>query len=119
MVRRNNKFKAKAGHKLDKVWEYFEKTPLKLPSYFTGKCKFCHKKWNRAYVSMLQSHLANECDECPEEIQSFWLGYIAAKDSLDDDVASITSQEPTNSNKKRKVLTGKYIIIIGLRSSHI
>ncbi|PKY60289.1 hypothetical protein RhiirA4_483843, partial [Rhizophagus irregularis] len=109
MVRQNNKSKGKAGRKQDEVWEYFEKKALKSPGHFLGECNFCHMKWNRAYVHMLQSHLANECVECPEKIQNYWLGYISAKDSLNDDdsydTASITSQESTNSkNKKRKGL---------------
>lgn len=112
MVRQNNKSKGKGGRKQDEVWECFEKKALKSAGHFSAECKFCHKKWNRAYVGVLQSHLANECPECPEVIQNYWLGYLAAKDSLndDDDVTSITSQESTNSkNKKRKGLNGKYI----------
>lgn len=111
MVRQTNKSKGKAGRKQDEVWEYFEKKALKSPGHFSGECKFCHMKWSRAYVRMLQSHLANECVECPEKIQNYWLGYVSAKDSLnDDDTASITSQESTNSKiKKRKILNGKYI----------
>ncbi|CAB5392201.1 unnamed protein product [Rhizophagus irregularis] len=114
MVRQNNKSKGKAGRKQDEVWEYFEKKALKSPGHFSGECKFCHMKWNRAYVRILQSHLANECVECPEQIQNYWLGYISAKDSLnDDDTASITSQESTNSkNKKRKVLNESKIASI-------
>uniref|UniRef100_U9TK33 BED-type domain-containing protein n=1 Tax=Rhizophagus irregularis (strain DAOM 181602 / DAOM 197198 / MUCL 43194) TaxID=747089 RepID=U9TK33_RHIID len=72
------------------------------PSCKQNGCKFCHKKWQCAYISILQSHLANECTDCPEEIQNYWLRFIAAKDSLDDDdSASIASS--TDSNKKRKV----------------
>ncbi|CAG8768088.1 5207_t:CDS:2, partial [Rhizophagus irregularis] len=55
---------------------------------------------------ILQSHLANECTDCPEEIQNYWLRFIAAKDSLDDDdSASIASS--TDSNKKRKVASNE------------
>ncbi|CAB4402080.1 unnamed protein product [Rhizophagus irregularis] len=62
----------------------------------------CKQNGQRAYIGILQSHLANECTNCPEEIQNYWLGFIAAKDSLDDDdSASIASS--TGFNKKRKV----------------
>ncbi|PKY55072.1 hypothetical protein RhiirA4_503246 [Rhizophagus irregularis] len=94
--------KSKPGRKQNGVWTYFKQTPLKSAGHYSGECKFCHKKWQRAYIGILQSHLANECTDCPEEIQNYWLGFIAAKDSLDDDdSASIASS--TGSNKKRKV----------------
>jgi|GraSoiStandDraft_53_1057289.scaffolds.fasta_scaffold395314_1 hypothetical protein len=111
---RQNKGKS-SGRKKNEVWEYFEQTPLKSPGHYSGECKFCNKKWQRAYVGLLQFHLANECIDCPEEIQTYWLGYIAAKDSLEDDTASIASRESnqsTRSNKKRKVGSdGKLSII--------
>jgi hypothetical protein len=106
--------KDKAGRKQDSVWEFFDWIPLKSPGHYFGKCKFCHKKWQRAYVGVLQFHLANECSDCPEEIQIYWLGFIAAKDSLDNDTVSIASRESNqsiSSNKKRKAnCNGKLLI---------
>ena len=49
---RQNKGKS-SGRKKNEVWEYFEQTPLKSPSYYSGECKFCNKKWQRAYVGLL------------------------------------------------------------------
>jgi hypothetical protein len=101
-IKKNDKSKGKSGRKQNGVWEYFEKTPLKSAGHYSGECKFCHQKWQRAYISILQFHLTNECTDCPEEIQNYWLRFIAAKDSLDDDTASNASL--TSSNKKRKVV---------------
>ena len=42
----------------------------------------------------LQSHLANDCDGCPENIQNYWLEFNL-KNSLDDDIIT--------TNKKRKI----------------
>ena len=83
--------KGKAGRKQNDVWEFFEKNPLKSAGHFSAVCNFCHRKWQRAYVNELQNHLANGCDSCPEDIQSFWLEFI---DSLGDDDMVV--------NKKRK-----------------
>ena len=60
--------KGKAGRRQDDVWEYLDKKPLKSAGHFSGKCNFCHQKWTRAYVNELQNHLANGCNDCPEEI---------------------------------------------------
>ena len=107
MTRQN--FKGRSGRKLDGVWKHFLQTPLKSPGHYSGECKLCHKKWPRAYVNVLQSHLANECADCPEDIQNYWLGYLAAKDSLEDETASIASQESNQSiisNKRRRSSNG-------------
>ena len=91
--------KGKAGRRQDDVWEYFDKKPLKSASHFSGECNFCHQKWTRAYVNKLQNHLANGCNDCPEEIQNYWLEIITAKDLDDDDMVP-------NKRKKVKGQTG-------------
>jgi hypothetical protein len=91
--------KKKSGCKLDEVWEFFEQTKLKSPGHFSAVCKFCHKKWPRAYVNELQAHLSNNCNKCPTEIQQYWLGFVAAKDIIDSDNA--TSIHPTKSKKRK------------------
>ena len=83
----------KPDRKPNDVWEFFFKTPLKSASHYKSECKFCHKKWNRAFVHLLQCHLANECEECPSDIQSYYLGFVTA--------ISIEETE-TSQNKKRK-----------------
>jgi hypothetical protein len=58
---------------------------------------------------MLQSHLANEYADCSEDIQNYWLEYLAAKDSLENETASIVSQESSQSiisNKRRRSSNG-------------
>jgi len=52
-----------------------------------------------SYVNKLQNHLANGCNDCPEEIQNYWLEIIIAKDLDDDDMVS-------NKRKKVKGQTG-------------
>ena len=91
--------KGKAGRRQDDVWEYLDKKPLKSAGHFSGECNFCHQKWARAYVNELQNHLANGCNDCPEEIQNYWLEIIIAKDLDDDDMVS-------NKRKKVKGQTG-------------
>src|SRR5438128_11107075 len=90
--------KGKAGRRQDDVWEYFDKKPLKSAGHFSEECNFCHQKWTRAYVNELQNHLANGCNDCPEEIQNYWLEIIIAKD-LDDEMVP-------NKIKKVKGQTG-------------
>ena len=56
-------------------------------------------------LNMLQSHLANKCTNCPEDIQNYWLEYLTAKNFLKDKTASIISQELSQSiifNKRRR-----------------
>jgi len=90
--------KKKPGCKQNEVWDFFEQTRLKSPGHFSAECKFCHRKWARAYVNELQAHLANECNICPTDIQQYWLGFVAARDSFDSD----DTTRSTSSNKKRK-----------------
>lgn len=89
------KKKYKPGRKSNDVWEYFIKVSLKSsPGHFSAECKFCNKKWNQSLVHVLQFHLANECNSCPEIIQTYYLGFITAKDT--------STSEKTTSNKKQK-----------------
>ena len=107
MTRQNSK--GRSGRKLDGVWKHFVQVPLKSPGHYSGECKLCHKKWLRAYVNVLQFHLANECVDCPEDIQNYWLRYLTAKDSLEDETASIASQESSQSiifNKRMRSSDG-------------
>ena len=92
------KKKYKPGRKSNNVWEYFIKVSLKSsPSHFSAECKFCNKKQNQSFVHILQFHLANKCNTCPEIIQTYYLGFITAKD--------ISTSEKTTPNKKRKTET--------------
>ena len=68
----------KAGRKLDEVWNFFIKTPLKSSGHFSAECNFCHHSWKRAYVNALQAHLANNCLECPSDIKNYYLGFVNA-----------------------------------------
>ena len=88
----HNTITKRPGRKLNNVWDYFTRSPLnKSPGHFSGECIFCKQKWNCVYVNHLQSHLANDCVECPCEVQNYYLGYITAENSNDD------------SNKRRRM----------------
>jgi hypothetical protein len=73
----------KAGRKLNEVWDFFEQTPLKSLGHYSAKCTFCSKSWKRAYVNALQAHLANDCLQCPEDVKSYYLGFLSACDDYE------------------------------------
>ncbi|CAJ0633489.1 273_t:CDS:2 [Entrophospora sp. SA101] len=87
MSKQNN---SNSGRKLNEVWNFFTKTPLKSAGHFSAKCIFCNRNWGRAYVKSLQAHLSNDCVECPNDIRNFYLGVLSTNDnmSVDDNLSS-------------------------------
>ncbi|CAH1768742.1 522_t:CDS:2, partial [Entrophospora sp. SA101] len=104
MSKQNN---SNSGRKLNEVWNFFTKTPLKSAGHFSAKCIFCNRNWGRAYVKSLQAHLSNDCVECPNDIRNFYLGVLSTNDnmSVDDNLSSNSrmSIQSTNSFKRKKL----------------
>ncbi|PKC69316.1 hypothetical protein RhiirA1_392219 [Rhizophagus irregularis] len=95
---------SRAGRKLDVVWDYFDKEPLKSPGHFSAKCKFCNKSWKRAYVNILQMHLANNCLECPAEVKSYYLGFLTALSDDEMDVDTLSTGSRGSIGSKRLIV---------------
>ena len=59
----NNKRKRAVDRPLLEVWTHFTKE-MKIPKDITKQaCKYCHQRWDRAYLSKLEIHLENQCIE--------------------------------------------------------
>jgi len=59
------------------VWDYYEKGARKDNGHYEAICPHCKTKWSRGKPQKMESHLANECSSCPEEISLYWREKVA------------------------------------------
>lgn len=85
----------KQGRKFDEVWSFYKKTPLSSQGHYMAECVFCKHAWSRAYVYELQSHLANVCLSCPDDVKNFYIGFLSAD-------GDNTAEEPKPSNLRKR-----------------
>ena len=57
------------GRQFTGVWRQFIQGQEKGNGIYEGECISCHKKWAFAKPGILHSHLANECNECGEDVK--------------------------------------------------
>ena len=93
------KEKKPSGRPQSEVWKHYEKKPLKSAGHFSAKCNYCKNFWPRGHPHQLEEHLANNCKECPEIVQAFYLGVVSSRDFGSEDTAIPLSEH----NKKRKI----------------
>lgn len=100
----NNKRKHAGGRPLSEVWTHFTKGDEKTKGHYEATCKYCHHRWDRAYPSRLEIHLANQCIEVEHEVRKKFLEIVARKNNvieLDDNKTK--KQKSKNSNTQKSM----------------
>ncbi|CAH1768545.1 7705_t:CDS:1, partial [Entrophospora sp. SA101] len=59
----NNKRNHAGNRPFSEVCTHFTKGDEKTKGHYQATCKYCHQRWDRAYPSRLEIHLANQCIE--------------------------------------------------------
>jgi hypothetical protein len=69
----------RGGPKFDEVWSYFNKGEEAKDGHYSATCFNCERTWARGKPAKLKAHLANQCIQCPLNIQKYWQEKLAAE----------------------------------------
>ncbi|CAG8750308.1 24411_t:CDS:1, partial [Cetraspora pellucida] len=72
-----NKKQKLGGPNFDKIWQYFIQGKNKGQGYYEAKCHYCKSFWACGRPCQIKAHLANYCEECPENISNYWWQKLA------------------------------------------
>ena len=89
----NGKKRNLGGRPQNEVWKHYEKKSLKSAGHFSAKCNYCMTFWPRGHPNELEEHLANNCKQVPELVNSFYLGVVSSRGF---------GNELLNNNKKER-----------------
>ncbi|CAG8818917.1 970_t:CDS:1 [Cetraspora pellucida] len=66
-----NKKSNPEGQPRAEVWNSYT-IDTKNRKYYSIRCQYCSKYWQRGIPFIMESHLANECSNCSQENQNYW-----------------------------------------------
>ena len=78
-----NEEESNPGRNFTGIWKHVEIGEEISRGIYSGKCLYCGKEFNRAKPNKTRSHIANECQKCPEDIRRYY-NYIIAHNLVDD-----------------------------------
>ena len=97
-----NKRKHAGGRPSSEVWTHFTKGDEKTKGHYEATCRYCHQRWDRAYPSRLEIHLANQCIEVEREVRKKFLEIVTRKNNvteLDDNKTKKLKTKNSNTQK--------------------
>ncbi|CAG8456982.1 14349_t:CDS:2 [Cetraspora pellucida] len=72
-----NKKRKLGGPNFDEIWRFFIKGKSKGQGHYEARCRHCDSFWTRGRPHLMKAHLANYCEDCPNEISTYWQQRLA------------------------------------------
>ena len=70
------------------VWKHVVQGKPRSQGHYEAKCKYCNKKWSRGKPINMRAHLATHCQNCLNDVSSYFAKIVANQENSEDDTSS-------------------------------
>ena len=95
-----------SGRPFTEVWKHVVQGKPKSQGHYEAKCKYCNKKWSIGKPTNMRAHLATHCQNCPDDVSSYFAKIVANQGNGEDDTSSDlerpASKRTKTTSKKQK-----------------
>jgi len=88
-----------SGRPFTEVWKHVVQGKPRSQGHYEAKCKYCNKKWSRGKPINMRAHLATHCQNCPDDVSSYFAKIVANQENSEDDMSSDLEQPVSKRTK--------------------